>query len=222
MSGALNVGIQVGVAAAGILGGGIESILIRPYRRITPGDGSAIIIPDCVIEETGRDDLQITEHPVEQGSVISDHAYKRPNEVTLRWAWTNSGKLASTIKTALGTLGSPAGFQLPTFSQAFGEGNVSEVYQSLVGLQNTRTPFTLMTGKRQYIDMLLASLSVTTNNTSEYSLMVVAVCRQVIIVSTEVQTAASNAGNNSTVQSGDQQPVACSPAQNNLLNAKLG
>lgn len=216
MSGVLgvisNAGIQFGVAAAGIAGGGLENILVRPHRQISPLNGP-VIIPDCVIEETGRDDLQITEHPVEQGSVISDHAYKRPYEVTLRWSWTNSGKLASIIKSAIGS------GTLPTFSQAFGENDVSDIYRTLVALQETREVFALTTGKRIYINMLLASLSMTTNNTSEYSLMIVAVCRQVIMVQTQVT--AANPGTNSVVQSGNQQPTQVSPGQNAVLDAKF-
>ncbi|MDD1617191.1 MAG: hypothetical protein LUQ28_12065 [Methylococcaceae bacterium] len=36
------------------------------------------IIPDVVVEETHSDEMEITQHPVQQGAAISDHAYKKP------------------------------------------------------------------------------------------------------------------------------------------------
>jgi hypothetical protein len=161
----------------------VASILIRVPRMIqTP---NAFIIPDAVVEETSRDDLQITEHPVEIGSTISDHAYAKPREVTLRWAWSNSGRYE-------------------TFMQ--------DVFATLKSIQTARQPMNIYTGKCAYQNMLVASLGVTTNTSSEYSLQSVMVCREVIIVSTQAvqvpqsaqstpQTTAGIAG------AGTQQPV---------------
>jgi soluble lytic murein transglycosylase-like protein len=42
-----------------------------------------MIIPDVVVSEKHSDTLEITEHPVETGAAISDHAYKRPSEVVM-------------------------------------------------------------------------------------------------------------------------------------------
>lgn len=134
-----------------------DVLLLRTQRFISGPFG--FILPDCVVEETGRDDLQITEHPVEVGSVIADHAYKKPFEVTLRWSWSNSG---------------------------YYETRVQDVYQQLLALQGPPPSLiSVTTGKSRYDNMLVVSLSVTTNNTSEYSLQAVMVCRQVIIVSTQ-------------------------------------
>lgn len=145
---------------SGSVGGSSDAILIQTQRAIVSSGSTGTIIPDCAIEEVGRDDLQITEHPVEQGSTISDHAFKKPREVTLRWSWSNSGH----------------------FSETF----VKDVYAQLLDLQAQRNPFTIYTGKSAYANMLIASLSQTTNEGSEYTLNVVAVCREVIIVTTSV------------------------------------
>lgn len=48
------------------------------------------IIANITEEERHQDDLEITDHPVERGATISDHAFKRPAEVILRCGWTNS------------------------------------------------------------------------------------------------------------------------------------
>jgi hypothetical protein len=155
MSGSIVLGIGADLLQAEV------AVLFRVPRLIIGGGG--VIIPDCVVEETGRSDLMITEHPVEIGSVISDHAYSKPNEVTLRWSWTNSG---------------------------VGEGFVQAIFAQLKALQVARIPFTLYTGKFVYTNMLFASLGETTNVASENSLAIVAVCREVIIVSTQSVTEA--------------------------------
>jgi hypothetical protein len=55
-----------------------EPVLIRPRRSL--GE----LFPDVVVEESHEDSLQITEHPVEQGASINDHAFRMAEKVTIR------------------------------------------------------------------------------------------------------------------------------------------
>mgnify|MGYP001758463341 CR=1 FL=1 len=146
----------------------VNTILLRPNRSI------GTIIPGVVVEEAHRDDLVITDHPVEQGAAITDHAFKRPAEVVLRCGWSNSDILSAVENGSL--------------FGAVTESYVKEVYAQLLELQESRTPFSITTGKRTYSNMLIASLSTSTDRTTEYSLFVTAVCRQIIIVETQVAT----------------------------------
>lgn len=68
-------------AALSTLGGAGRA---KPARKI----GS--IVANVTIDERHEDRLVITQHPVEQGAQISDHAYKMPASVVLRVAWSNS------------------------------------------------------------------------------------------------------------------------------------
>lgn len=113
------------------------------------------------LEEHHSDSLAITDHPVEVGAEITDHAYKRPERVTLKIAWTNSCAEA-----------------------AGNENYVQEIYERLLDLQASREPIDIYTGKRKYSNMLIEDLSVTTDATTETALVVTASCRQVIIVQT--------------------------------------
>lgn len=123
------------------------------------------IVADITIVEESTDELVITEHPVEQGAAITDHAYKRPAMLTLRVAWSNS---------------SP---------QAGGnEGYVTQVYQQLLKLQKDRAPIDIVTGQRSYSDMLIRSLSKTTDETTENALFITMGCQQIITVSTTTTT----------------------------------
>ncbi|MBB4017386.1 hypothetical protein GGR16_002415 [Chelatococcus caeni] len=134
------------------------ALLIRNGRAIGP------IMPHVVVQEVHRDDLIITDHPVERGAAISDHAFKRPSEIEMRCGWSNSTARA--------------------------EGYVQEVYETLLALQAVREPFDVYTGKRAYENMLLGSLSVTTDEHTEFVLMVTARLREVIIADTQTTSGA--------------------------------
>lgn len=80
---ALDSGLGVFVPSAiGLLGGVGRSA--RPARSIGP------IVAQVTISERHEDTLEITEHPVEQGAAIADHAFKRPATVVITAAWSNS------------------------------------------------------------------------------------------------------------------------------------
>jgi hypothetical protein len=117
------------------------------------------IVAQVTIEEVERDELTVTEHPIEQGAPIADHAFKRPSEVVIRAGW-NTQK-SKDISASTG------------------------IYGLLLSLQAALKPFSLYTGKRVYRDMLITSLVVTTDQTSEYSLLATITCKQVILVHTQ-------------------------------------
>lgn len=155
--------------------GTIHQLLIRSRRSIGG------ITPNVVIEETGRDTMFVTNHPVEKGATISDHAFMMPVELEMSCGWSDS----------------TGGY----------EGYSSIIYQALRSLQSSREPFTATTKKRSYPNMLISSLEVRTDSTSEYALMVRLVLREVIIVSTQTTTSSTtsdsaNAAKNSPVSSG--------------------
>ncbi len=125
------------------------------------------------IEEDHDDELIITQHPVEFGAIISDHAYKKPSEVRIRCGWNNSGGHRN--KTGVAQQILVDGY----------EGYARAVYADILALQTSRKPFSVITGKRIYNDMLVANVRVHTAPGSEYSLMADITLRQVILVSTK-------------------------------------
>lgn len=141
----------------------LETVLFKQGRSI------AGIIPNVVVDESHVDELTITNHPVEQGAAISDHAFKNPAQVTVRYGFGMSG-------TAL------------SFSGAGGDPKA--IYQQLLDIQSSRVPFDLITGKRSYQNMLIATLAVTTDVQSENALLVTATMREVLIVETSTVTLA--------------------------------
>lgn len=133
-----------------------SSVYVRPTRSI----GGLIL--DVTVSERHEDELEITGHPVEQGAEITDHAFVKPVRVTIEAGHSDSGGSSS------------------------GDSRSVETYEALLALQKKREPFDLVTGKRVYSNMLIKTLSVTTDISTEHVLMVRAELQEVII--TTIQT----------------------------------
>lgn len=172
--------------------------LFVPHGRSIGG-----ILMDVTIQEDERDELVITEHPIEQGAPIADHAFKRPSTVTIRAGWSvaKSGDISA----------DPNG-----------------VYGLLLSWQAALQPFDLFTGKRSYKNMLMQSLSVTTDQTSEYALMASITCQQVILVGTKKENVpnglSSNPDNHAdpsstapTLEAGTFAPVQIAPSAESTI-----
>lgn len=170
--------LPIGILSAGALLG-LQAVRIRPKRLI------GTIEAQVTIEESHRDDLEITDHPVELGAPVSDHAFKRPREVIIKCGWSNSpsspGFLNGLGAAATGTLAGVA-----SLTGQAGPQQTLEIYQKLLALQESRVPFDILTGKTKYSNMLIATLTTVTDEHTENTLMVTLVCRQVIIVNTQV------------------------------------
>ena len=164
-----------------IPGGLIIDAIFRPNRRLEWKEKSAdgkdntkAIKAMCTIEESHYDELAITDHPVEFGASISDHAYMLPYELRIRFAWSKSGNsIDSIIKSGLAALDS---------AMSGADNYLEAQYRALRTLQQKRLPFDIITGKRLYQDMLIKSLAVETDAKTENALFVEMVCRQVMIV----------------------------------------
>jgi hypothetical protein len=117
-----------------------------------------------VVNESTNDTLTITKQPVQQGASITDHAYKEPTVLSMT-AYQKDNSL------------------ITGFLNTFSGGGLSQIYQDLLDLQSSRVPFDVITPKRIYHNMLLATLSVTTDKATENTLALNMTFQEVIIVS---------------------------------------
>jgi len=129
----------------------IFPVAFRPRRRLASFDAY------LCIDETGSDDLEITEHPVQQGAAVTDHAYLKPAQLAIRAQFNEFDS------------GMP----------------LDELYRKLLELQSSREPFEVVTGKRLYKNMLLKSLSVTTDQYTSNVLSITAQLQEIIVVNVE-------------------------------------
>lgn len=178
MSGVFNAAL-VGVA------GTLQDVLLRQGRSI------AGIIPQVIIEEQHTDELMITEHPVENGADITDHAVKQPAQLIMRCGWSQSGS------------------NVPGLSLT--QPSPKDAYQMLLDLQATRQPFDVVTGKRTYSNMLIRRLTTITDDETENALVVDVELREIIVVDTTTIGGA--------VGVGDPQSMANPASTSSLVNA---
>ena len=166
------------VVSAGATFGPLIGDISGGYALIMPGRRSiGDLYPHVVVEETHNDELAITQHPVEFGTPVTDHAFMQPYSVEIRCGWSNS-----TAQTA---------------------GYVQAVYQALLALQSSRVPFGLSTGKRAYSSMLLRAVTVKTDPDSEYALMCIATAQQIVITNTQMTAGTPAANTNGAAQIGN-------------------
>lgn len=137
--------VTLGLAAVGQYTG---VAAFRSNRRIA--DFTAYL----TIEESGEDELEICEHPVQDGAEITDHAYKK----------------APILNVTI------------SFSQAETFTPLDETYSAMLELQESRIPFDVVTGKRKYESMLFKSIRVTTDKMTDNVLAVQAVLKHIKIV----------------------------------------
>jgi hypothetical protein len=130
------------------------------------------IIPDVVVEEVYRDGLIITDHPVERGAAITDHAFQRPRSLEMRCGWSNS--------------------------TAGAEGYIDAVYEALLQLQGIREPFDVFTPRRAYRNMLLADIQVSRDERTNSVLACSVSLREVIL--TETQSTSGSSGSQAMPQ----------------------
>jgi len=161
------------------------SLLDDTFALLTSGSRQiGTLIPDVVVRESGRDEMVVTDHPVEKGAAISDHAFLRPTEIEMQIGWSDS-------------TGGYVGYS-------------TDAYQELLALQRQREPFDVSTGSRRYQNMLISSITLTKDEKTENVAMISVRMREVIIVSTQTTSAAkSNQANpektGATTERGTQQ-----------------
>lgn len=150
-----------------------------PHNRNIAG-----LVADVTVEEAETDEVTITEHPVEQGAPIGDHAFKRQEEVIIHAGW-NAAKT--------GDISAETG-----------------IYGVLLNLQASFVPFDLYTAKRRHKNMLITGLTVVTDHISEYALMAVIRCKEIILTKTQQATPGI-----ATDPSNQNDPSVTAPPQNN-------
>lgn len=143
----------------------LEALLLGRSRGITPSGGDAII-PDVVISETHDDDVTVTQHPVDTGAPISDHAFAQPAIVTCVFGWSDSSRL---INSALDG------------SILKGMQTTKDVYDKLLELKNARMPLHLSTGKRKYDCVLITRLKVTTTSETESAAIIEITFQEILL-----------------------------------------
>ncbi|KKZ19029.1 bacteriophage protein [Serratia marcescens] len=149
-------------------------VLSAIFRQHTRKIG--VLVPSVVVSEKHTDTLEITQHPVQTGAAVSDHAYKQPSDVVMACGFAGGGSLLDFADTS-------------TFGASLGL-SPEDTYKKLLDMQNDRQPLDVITGKRKYSNMLIRSIEVSTDRTTENVLMATLTLREVVMTSaTPIQVA---------------------------------
>lgn len=111
------------------------------------------ITVDVILNEVANDTLTITKQPVQTGAPITDHAYKEPTVLAMKVRFNDN------LFTSL-----------------------SSLYEKLLELQYPPVPIDVITPKRIYSDMLISSISQTTDKFTENVLAIDLTLQQIILV----------------------------------------
>ena len=137
------------------------------------------ITAEVTVTEQHADDLTITQHPVERGAAISDHAFKMPSQLTV-----------------------DVGFSA-YWGRQNGYTSLADLYTYFLNLQSTVILLQVQTGKRLYNNMLIRSIRTTTDQKTENVLNLTLMLQEVILVDTitvSYPTAANQTNPKSTAQ----------------------
>jgi hypothetical protein len=172
-------------------------VVISPIRGLfgsaIPGS-SGQIVADATIEEHHEDRTDITNHPVEGTNgtaVVTDNAVDLPAEVTLTYGWSagspQNSTTGSVTLTSEITEGGTGGDSI-SGSLSCNPNFLAALYSELLTLKSSHIPFTIYTGKRIYTNMLISTISETTDKETENCLLVRITCREIIVVKTTIVT----------------------------------
>lgn len=138
------------------------------------------IVVDAAVSEEHLNDSDVTENPVEDGAKITDHMQIKSKQLTIDGVISDSPLSADFAGISV-----PSNFHnfAGTVQTTLGRDSRSiDAYQRLVALQEKREPFTVVTGLKQYKNMVLKTLTVPRTAATGKAIHFKAVLREIRIV----------------------------------------
>lgn len=137
--------------------------------------GVAGIVVDATVSEEHLSEAELTENPVEDGAVVTDHVHLKPAQLTIQGVISDSplgyaviGNIQNLVRSV---------------SSLFGKSSRSvDAYNDLLALQKSRQPFTVTTGLKRYKNMIMTSLSVPRTAQTGRAIHFTATMREIRIV----------------------------------------
>lgn len=120
---------------------------------------------DVSVQETHETDCDITENPVESGANITDHIQVKPAKLTIE------GLVSDT----------PIKF-LQGIRSLFDDNRSRKTYEELLTIQESREPIDVVTGLKQYSNMVLKTLTVPRSADTGKALRFTAIFQEIRIV----------------------------------------
>lgn len=184
----------------------LAAIFDKPKRtqlNVAKEDGTEreLLIMDMTNNMSHTNEASPTDHPLESGSILSDHVDVLPKVVSFEGIMSNApislgqaavGNVAGAVP-AIGGIGNTLGGTLVSGGIATlgglllneGATRVEDAMNSMLEIMEKAIPVTLITGLRSYNNMILKSFQPIENATIGNSLSFTATFREIIIVQSE-------------------------------------
>ena len=194
----------------------LQALLLGRKRSIESNSLSGLlsgesIIPDVVISEMHTDEVVVTQHPVDVGAQVTDHAYRQPATVICTFGWSDSSRMINSLLDG------------SIFRGAY---SVEDVYKTLLKMQEARQPLKLSTGKRKYDNVIITKLQTSTTADTENSAIIEVTFQEVILARSQTVYYADMMKDPSATQGvtdrGDQHASVAQMMTNSVPDGKLG
>lgn len=141
---------------------------------------------DASISEEHVSECDVTENPIEDGAIVTDHVHVKPAQLTIEGIVSDTPITFAVINNVVGFVNAVNTTILGNSSRS------TDAYNALIDLQKSREPFTVITGLRVYKDMIMTSLSVPRDAQRGKAVNFTAELKQIIIAKSKTATPASS------------------------------
>ena len=142
------------------------ALSILGFATITNAQIGTVVL-DVALSEEHKFPAQLTENPVEDGTVFTDHVVLQPTRIQIE------GRISDATQ-------SLSGFR--------GPGAAADAFKALVTLQRSRETFRVITGTATYDNMMFEELSVPRGPLDGRSIRFNAVLKEILVVGDNTQT----------------------------------
>ncbi len=118
---------------------------------------------DASVSETHTSDVEVTEHPVEDGVAVADHARVKPAGLVIEGIISNTPINRSQSLRVASSFGTTIQTTNPQDQLAGQPGYAEQAFTLLEQLRDSTKLITVVTGLKTYDDMILTNLSVPRN-----------------------------------------------------------
>lgn len=162
------------------------TLLFQPFNAIID-----TLVLDASVKEEHVGEVEVTDHPVEQGAAVSDHARPKPEELTIEGVVSNTPLNFIQARRSV----TSEGFTWTTSAQINAvrgtPGNAEAAYVTLRAMRDVPKLLTIITALRSYDNMVMTSLKIPRDKETGDVLKFEAKFKQVRIVTNAVTVVAT-------------------------------
>lgn len=160
---------------------------------------------DAYFNISHESNLTITEHPIQSGANISDHAYMEPNVVTFEIGMSDVMEDLSLNS-------------VNKFSSGDSSSRSVNAYKILRKLQEERLPIEAITRLGTYKNMLIETISAPDDNKTTYGLRATVTLKEIFVVNVTTVKISERPQKSESTNEGDQKPQ---PADESIVSTLI-